>query len=345
MKHKQILSNEEIAAFCQQMGFIVKGGVSLQEGLLILTEDTRDGGREIARQLLEFMEAGGSFAQALKDCGYFPAYMVQMVEIGETSGRLEEVLDSLCIYYERNEAISRNIRGSIAYPLVMIVMMLAVILIIIIEVLPVFQQVFHQLGAEMSEFVQGILYFGSAVSQYSAWIIGALVVLVIAFLILRASQKGKRFLSQAYERLFPKLSATIDSAHFASAMALMLSSGMDVDQAISMAGGLVKGVRIKKKIQQAQQLLEQGESFTEALVQTGLFPGLYGKMIAVGFKTGTLDTVIQKIAQSCEEKADRRINTLVSILEPVLVAILSFIVGLILLSVMLPLMGIMSAIG
>ena len=144
MNRRKILSNSEISAFCGQLSLIVKAGISLQEGLLIMAEDDKNGrGGEIIEKLTDVMEAGGSFAAALKESGEFPGYMVTMVEIGEASGKLEEVLESLRAYYERNDAVSRSIRSSVIYPLVMIVMMVAVILVIIIQVLPVFQQVFE----------------------------------------------------------------------------------------------------------------------------------------------------------------------------------------------------------
>ena len=115
MKNQRILSNSEVSAFCGQLSLIVKAGISLQEGLLIMAEDDKGGrGGEIIEKLTEVMEAGGSFAMALKESGEFPGYMVAMVEIGETAGKLDEVLESLRAYYEpQRPPSSRNIRRSV----------------------------------------------------------------------------------------------------------------------------------------------------------------------------------------------------------------------------------------
>lgn len=346
MKNQKILSNSEVSAFCGQLSLIVKAGISLQEGLLIMAEDDKGGrGREIIEELTGVMEAGGSFAMALKESGEFPDYMVTMVEIGEASGKLEEVLESLQAYYERNDAISRNIRSSVIYPLVMIIMMVAVILVIIIQVLPVFQQVFQQLGGEMSQFAQGLMNFGELISRYAVWIVAALAVIIAAAILFRMTKKGKVFLSALGGKIFRRLSRAVDSGRFASGMALMLSSGLDLDESVEMTQKLMEHPGTKKKIQQMKERMDSGVNFAKAAVETGLFSALHSKMLKIGEQTGSMDTVMHQIAEQYEEEVDRRLSTLISALEPTLVAVLSLIVGMILLSVMLPLMGIMSAIG
>ncbi len=346
MAKKNTLSDLEISAFCEQLGFMVKAGISLQEGLMLLGTDSKSThGKELTERLLDSVEMGGTLAYALKESGEFPKYMVNMVEIGETSGRLDQVLESLRIYYERNEAISRNIRSAVTYPLVMIAMMVAVVLIIIVEVMPVFQGVFQQLGSEVPPFVQGIIDFGSALSQYAAIIIIAIGAIIALFFIVRALRKDKDNAGTLSSRLFKKTSAVIASGRFASAMSLMLGSGMDVDSALDMTMEVVDSKHVRDKILEIKQHTNEGEGFAESIVRTGMFSGLYGKMIVVGFKTGSLDTVMERIAAHYEEEANRKISSLVSAIEPTLVAAMSIVVGMILLSVMLPLMGVMSSIG
>ncbi|MDL2237762.1 type II secretion system F family protein [Christensenellaceae bacterium OttesenSCG-928-K19] len=343
---KKKLSNMEIAAFCEQLAFMVRAGISLQEALMIIREDAKNSkGSDITVGLLECVEEGQTLGAALTQSEVFPDYMVHMVEIGEASGKLEEVLESLYLYYERNESISRSIRSAITYPLVMIAMMIAVILVIIVQVLPVFEGVFQQLGSEVPAIVQGIMEFGNAVSQYSVVIVAVIAVLIVIVLITYRSRRGRNAFSNLFEKIFRKLATTISSGRFASAMALMLGSGMDVDQALDMSFQLTENAAARKKIERTKELMAEGKAFADAIVETELFTGVYGRMITVGFRTGTLDSVMQRIAQHYEEDIERKIGALVSALEPTLVAILSLIVGLILLAVMLPLMGVMSAIG
>lgn len=340
------LSSGEVAAFCEQMAYMVGAGISMQEGLMIVEEDLKnETGAQIVQELLDAVEEGQTLGMALKKSARFPDYMVHMVEIGEASGRLEQVLKSLCAYYERQESISRSIKSAVTFPLIMIAMMIAVILVVIIEVLPVFENVFRQLGGELSGFVQGLMQFGSAVSQYAVVIVVVIAAIIALILVLRATKGGKLFLASIYEGIFRRTATAVASGRFASAMALMLSSGMDVDAALEMALELNENPGTRKKILAMQGMMSEGMGFSDAIVKAEMFSGLYGKMITVGFKTGTLDSVMQRIAARYEEEADRRMSAIVSALEPTLVAVLSLIVGMILISVMLPLMGVMSAIG
>lgn len=345
MRNKK-LSPGEVAAFCEQMAYMVGAGISMQEGLMIVGDDLKnETGAHIVQELREAVEEGQTLGMALEKSGRFPDYMVHMVEIGEASGRLEQVLKSLCAYYERQESIAKSIKSAVTFPLIMIAMMIAVILVVIIEVLPVFQTVFEQLGGELSGFVQGLLQFGSAVSRNAVVIVIVIAAVIAVILVLRATKRGKAFLSAVYGGLFRRTAAAVASGRFASAMALMLSSGMDVDAALEMALELNENPGTRRKILAMQGMMNEGMAFSDAIVKAEMFSGLYGKMITVGFKTGTLETVMQRIAARYEEEADRRMNAIVSALEPTLVAVLSLIVGLILISVMLPLMGVMFAIG
>ncbi len=342
------LTPSEISAFCAQLALIVKAGISVQEGLGIMHGDTADSrGRDIIQSILEVTEEGRPLAVALGESGCFPKYVVDMVEIGETSGRLDEVLDSLCAYYERNEAITKNIKNAVTYPAVMIVMMMVVIVVLVVNVLPIFNQVFRQLGSEMSAFAQGVMGFGMVLSRYSAAIVGVILVAAAGLLALGRTAAGRQTLQKLGSSFFAtrRLSAKVASGRFASAMSLMLSSGLDVDQSIAMASQLVENPSARQKIERVRELTAEGASFADALVQAEIFSGIYSRMITVGFKTGAVDTVMKKIAQRYEEEIDTEISSILSILEPTLVAVLSVIVGMILLSVMLPLMGIMSSIG
>ncbi|MDD3193195.1 MAG: type II secretion system F family protein [Oscillospiraceae bacterium] len=343
-----ILSAEELSAFCAQLALITKAGIPAQEGISIMMEDSGSvRTRELLQTILDKLEEGAPLKTGLAQTQRFPKYMLDMVGIGEQSGRLDEVLDSLSAYYERSQSISRSIKSAVTYPAVMIAMMAVIIGILICSVLPIFQQVFRQLGSEMSAFAQGIMAFGAGLSRYSALIVGAILALIAAWVILRRSAGGREFLSHCYSSFFGtrRIAAKVAAGRFASAMSMMLSSGLDVDQSLDMAANLIDDAQTREKIQQMKQKMADGASFAEALMATQLFSGVYARMITVGFKTGAADGVMKKIAERYEEEIDDTIGKLLGVLEPTLVAVLSIIVGMILLSVMLPLMGIMSSIG
>ena len=173
---RDLLTPSEISAFCAQMSMILKSGIALTEGVEIMFDDAGSpGGREILGTVLEELEKGAPLYVALSKSGKFPDYMLTMVEIGEAAGRLENVMDSLTSFYEREEAVSRAVRSAITYPLVMIVMMLAVITILVVQVMPIFNEVFQGLGAQMTGFSLAVMNFGEALGRYSFAVLGIVV--------------------------------------------------------------------------------------------------------------------------------------------------------------------------
>lgn len=347
-KHRaDVLSSGELSAFCAQIAMILKAGVGIGEGLAIMRDDMHGAhGRAVMEGLQRTVDEGRPLHIAMVEAGCFPKYVVDMTEIGETTGRLDEVMDSLSVYYEREESIARSIRGAVTYPLVMVGMMLVVVGVLIIKVLPIFNQVFQQLGSELTGFSRSLMALGTLIGRYSYVFVGAVAVLVAAGLLLRYTAGGRRRLVRWSASFFAtrRLNAMIASGRFASAMSLMLASGLDTDQALDMVYKLVDNEYLRGRIERCKLSIEQGVGFADALVGADIFTGIYARMVNIGFRTGAADTVMRRLADRYEDEVDAGISGIIAVLEPTLVAVLSIVVGMILLSVMLPLMGIMATI-
>lgn len=342
------LSNTELTTFCSQFALILRSGISSLEGLSIMQEDSPKGeGQELLSGMIRTMEETGSLYEALTASEVFPSYLCSMVEIGEQSGRLDDVMASLSEHYRREDEMAKNIKSAVSYPLVMLGMMIVVIFVLIVKVLPVFNEVFQQLGTGLGGISGTILSLGNTVSRYA--LVFVLVAAVIAglFLYFAFTAKGRRQIRVFARSFLPtrKLMEKIACSRFASGMYLSLSSGLDTDQSLEMVSRLVDHPVIQEKIRNIQALILEGTSFADAVSQTNMFSGIYARMVSIGYKTGAMDDVMKQISVQYDEEIDSRMSDLVAKLEPTLVAILSIIVGLILLSVMLPLMGIMSNIG
>ena len=353
------LSNTELTTFCSQFALILRSGISSLEGLSIMQEDSPKGeGQELLSGMIRTMEETGSLYEALTASEVFPPYLCSMVEIGEQSGRLDDVMASLSEHYRREDEMAKNIKSAVSYPLVMLGMMIVVIFVLIVKVLPVFNEVFQQLGTGLGGISGTILSLGNTVSRYA--LVFVLVAAVIAglFLYFAFTAKGRRQIRVFARSFLPtrKLMEKIACSRFASGMYLSLSSGLDTDQSLEMVSRLVDHPVIQEKIaggtasisgqiRNIQALILEGTSFADAVSQTNMFSGIYARMVSIGYKTGAMDDVMKQISVQYDEEIDSRMSDLVAKLEPTLVAILSIIVGLILLSVMLPLMGIMSNIG
>lgn len=347
MRQKK-LSNQEIASFCSQTSILFQAGIAPAESMSILLNDSKTAeGRELLQQILDICKTGEHFSSALKETGVFPEYVLHMITIGEESGNLDNVMQSLTNYYEREDAIADSIRNAVSYPFVMIGIMVVVIFVLLGKVMPIFNQVFIQLGSEMTGISGTLLSIGTALNRYSIFIVTLLVLAVLVFLLATKTKKGRQFTKRVLSTFpltrgfYEKLAA----GRFASGMALTISSGMDTFTSLDMVSELTEHKGMQEKISKCKKAIQDGANFSEALTASGIFSNLYSRMVAVGFRTGSIDRVMQKIADNYDRETEKKIRSIISVLEPTLVIILSIIVGLILLSVIFPLMGIMSSIG
>ena len=218
---------------------------------------------------------------------------------------------------------------------------------LVIQVRPIFSDVFAQLGAVMSPLAIAFLNFGLALrrSRYLLLILlGTVAALCLAvFLVPSWRSAAGRLRSRLVSRT--KLGLLVGRARFASAMSMTMSSGLDVDTSLEMAESLTRDSAISERINACRRLVLEGAPFAEAVARTELFEPIYCRMLSIGMKTGAADTVMEEIARRAEENVSAGIERSIGKVEPALVIVMSLLVGLVLLSVMLPLMDIMSSIG
>ena len=341
---KTLLTNSELANFTSQMALILQAGISPDEGISIMVEDSdNDKTKQFLSSIEELLNQGETLYTSLQQTNAFPAYALHMIQIGELSGRLEEVMRSLSIHYQRQYENNESIKSAVSYPLIMIVMMFVVILVLITKVLPIFNQVFEQLGTSISGFSKAVLDIGKSFSTYSYIYIGILLILLLCFVYFTKSEQGKmKFYDFLTKLRFTKnLTWKLALSKFTSGMSIALSSGLDVSQSMEMAKELIDHKQLKAKITEAEKMLEDHDLAT-SLIQTNIVSGMYARLLKIGNKTGHTDQIMKEIADRYDQETNEGITRFISIIEPTLVAVLSILVGIILLSVMLPLIGIMA---
>ena len=343
----KILSNGELAAFCGQLALILGSGLSAAEGLMIMTEDAAaNEEKALLAALQEETEISMEFSSALEKSGCFPAYMIKMVRLGEETGRLDQVMSALSDHYEREDALRHMIRGAITYPLIMTGMMIAVIIVLLTKVMPVFNQVFIQLGMEMTSFSGVLLQLGNHINRYTISLVLILAAIILVILVGLFSEGGRRQLLRFGRRFALIRGIAEDTAvsRIASGLSLALASGLSPEHCLTLVSELTEDEDYRRRLNDARTALTEGMPLAQALHSQGILSGTASRLALIGERTGSLEQSMAHIADLSRTSADERIGSLLAVLEPTLVIILSVIVGVILLSVMLPLMGIMSGI-
>lgn len=339
------LNNRELFQFCEQFSIILRSGMSAIEGLAILNDDSQtERGKEILTFLYKDMEESGSLAHAMEQSGAFPASAAAYVRTGEETGCLDEVMKGLSAFYAKEIQITDQIQSAVAYPLVMLGMMTAVIVILLVKVLPVFRQVFRQLGLEMSGISGALLGIGETLSHYSTAFLVLLAAMIGFILFLVLHPKGQELIRKIVCR-FPgtkEIPVNLDYSRLCQCISLGIRSGLSPELCVELAGAVVTQTEIREKLASIQKQLAEGYGFTEAITESGLFKAMELRLISLGFQAGASDEVMEKLAEQYEEKSTDSVSHIVSILEPTIVIVLSILVGLVLLSVMMPLLGLLS---
>ena len=345
---KKKLSNEELITFCGQMALILKSGISSLEGIYIMEDgDVQTEGREILKEIREELEMCGMLYPAMKKTGVFPEYALHMTEIGEQTGRLDETMEALAAYYQREEEILDEVKSAVTYPVAMLGMLLVIVAVLFIKVMPVFEQVYMQLGQEMTGVARQLLNIGGWMRQSAiVLVVLAVVILIIVFFVIFYKKARIEFISKIQTIGFMKKIAWKRArTRFASGMAMALKSGLDMDESLSLSEKLTDYEPLKMKIQQCQEQMKEGETFPKALKEAHIFDGMQERLMIIGYETGAVDEVMEQAADLYQKQLQDQIQKMIAVLEPTLVGILCVIVGIILLSVMLPLVGFMAVIG
>ena len=339
------MNNQELFYFCEQFSIILHSGIAAIDGLSILAEDKNgEQNEELLQKLQQDMEEYGSLAHALEQTELFPESMISYVRVGEETGCLDEVMKNLAVHYKNEHEISTQIRSAISYPLLMLLMMGAVIVILLVKVLPVFQQVFRQLGMEMNGISRGLLNAGTSISRYSSVLLVVAILLIGGVLFLIFHPAGRNAASKAIARI-PGLKAipiARDYGRLTQALALGLRSGLTPEHSMELAKPLLSHPEIRQNFDKASKLLNEGASYLDAMTESGLFKGMDARLISIGFRTGASDEVMNSLSEKYQQEALVSVSNAVSVMEPTIIIILSVMVGLVLLAVMMPLLGVFS---
>ena len=347
MKRK-LLTSSYLSALCLEISLFLRAGISMSDGFYMLKEDDGDkASRELIGFLRDQTEKGLPLSEALNAAGGFPSYLLDMIALAEKTGELENTTRGLSEYYDRQRRLSLNIRNAVFFPAVLIAIMMTVVTVLITQVLPIFNAVFNQMGARMSTFALSLMSAGQALSDASKVIAVVVAVVLFAallvFFIPALRTAFSRFIKDAFGGV--GVLKRISSARFSFAMAMAAASGIGADEALALAARVCDGGKVfAAKVEGCRALLGEGARLGDALSGSGIFAARHSRMLSLAERTGTLPETLEIIARRNEEAIRDEIDGLIGKVEPALVIFTSVIVGIILLSVMLPLVGIMSSI-
>lgn len=345
MKPK-MLTNEQISAFCTALEHLLRAGIALGDALVLLKDGEKEPtSRQMLKQMALQADEGATLSGLIRESGAFPTYVSTMMEVGERTGKTEQTLAAVAHYYEGRDRMDRYLRSALVYPASLLAVLLVVTFVLLIWVLPVFNDVYVRLGSSLTGVAGGLLALGALLRKVMPIMCG-LVALIAAALCVKTV---RGWFAKFWNRIRGDggVQKKVLSARFVQVLSMAVSSGMSDREALDLACTLTEGEvpAFRDRCEKCRMSVEKGKSLQDALYENDFLTASNRRLLIAGTRSGQGEKVLQKIGESMQEESEEALTRRTGHIEPVIVAIACILIGTVLLSVMLPLMHIMTAIG
>ena len=345
----QILSEEQISVFCRSLAMMLRSGVTMQEAVELFVQDGDDASpllHSTAQQMEKALGEGQSFAQTARDTGAFPEYALGVFSMAELSGRLDEVLDRLADYYDRQHALNERLRSTLTYPVALLLMMCCVLSVLVFSVLPMFVRVYNSLTGSLAASSYAYVLAASLIGRVSLVLAVAVSAVLLVLAVMLHTQKGREKLNGPMERsrFTRKAARQLAVSQMADTVSTMLASGAEEDSALEQCILQTSHTGLRTALQACRSDMQHGTGMAQAFLRHKVLPPLYARMLQGGSESGSLPAAMESVALRMGQEAENALCRLIDDIEPVLIGFLTVSVGFTLLSVMLPLLGILSAV-
>lgn len=345
------LPSSEVAAFCEGLAAMLAAGIQLDEGLGLLGESAE--GTPLAGvcdELYGRVAGGEALSDAMAASRRFPEHAVSTLAVAGRAGRTDRALRGLAGYYAEESRVMDKLRTAVGYPAALLCVMSVVLVFTVAVILPVFIGVYEDMAGSLT--AGSGLAVGASVAV--GWVALVVVVLVTAAALAGVAASRSVRGQAAIVRLMGKLPVTGDAmrqlalSRFLGTLSTCLAAGLNVDVAMGEALGTVESAGLRGELEPALAAMtdaERGLGLAQAIAESGVLEPTQARMLSIGSRAGSTDAVLERLSEACFDDAVARVDRVIDATEPVLAAFLTVAVGATLVSVMLPLIGIMGSVG
>ena len=336
----------DLTAFCRQFAIMINSGTSILECLSNLRAQSYDKFfRDILDQVYEDVKGGKMLSEALdKHSKVFPAFFRNMIYVGEASGKLEMVFNNLADYYENDAAMRKKARGAMAYPVMLLLMTLAIVVMMMLFVVPTFRDSLSSMDVQPNVLTRIVWNLSDFFLANWKILLVSLIAVVVLFLVIRKTPKGRLVLDKIKLSLpyIRKIQMAQITARFARGFGLLLSSGMDIVDAMDTIKVVLGNQEELARFTKATEDVKQGAQLTASFNKYKLFPPLLIQMVAVGERSNALDEVLMRSCGFFDEQVNTTIQSMIGKMQPILLGIMGAVVGVLFVAMYSPMISIMT---
>jgi type IV pilus assembly protein PilC len=340
-KKIQAITPGEIAIFARQLATMLKAGVALVQSFDIVGKGHANPSMEVLLLGIKAdIESGDTLAEALnKRPLYFDELFCNLVAAGEQAGVLESLLDKIATYKEKTESMKKKIKKALTYPIAVIVVAFIVTTILLIFVVPVFADMFKSFGADLPAFTKMVVAMSEWMQSWWYTVVGIVVATVYTFSYFKKrSRPFNHFLDKTLLKL-PIIGLILNKsavARFARTLATMSAAGVPLVDALESVAGACGNIIYSEAVLRMREEVATGQRLQFAMQQSGLWPNMVVQMVAIGEESGSIDSMLLKVADFFDEEVDNLVDNLSSLMEPFIMVILGTLVGGLVVAMYLP---------
>ncbi|WP_022846897.1 MULTISPECIES: type II secretion system F family protein [unclassified Desulfurobacterium] len=335
---------KDIVLFTRQLYSMINAGIPLVSALRALEQQVSNRRlREIIKDVAKQVEEGGRFSAALaKHKDVFGDLYISMIKAAEEAGTLDTTLKRLAEYLEKIEHLRSKVKSAMFYPTFVLIIATIIVSGILIFVIPTFANIYKDLGGQLPTLTQIVINISNFLRDYIGWMIGLLVIFIIAFKQLLKIDKVRYYFDMFMLKIpiFGKLILKSSIANFARTLSSMVSSGINILKALDIAAETSNNKIIQEEIKKVKDQVERGISLAVALSRSKIFPPMLINMVAIGEDAGNLDEMLGKVADFYEEEVDTMVDGLTSLIEPLMMVFIGGVIGFIIIAMYLPIFNI-----
>jgi len=334
------VSGRDITIFSRQLSTLIKSGVTLLNSLEILCQQVENLYlKDIITDIKEKVRSGDSLSSAMRSYPrIFPSVYTSMIEVGENSGTLQQVLLKISDFYQKQEEVNSKIRTASVYPLLILIIGAGTIFFILTYVVPRLTKMFTQLGQELPVPTVILITISNWITGNGLWII---VVVALLYFVLKRSSKSKveRLIFSSLKLhlpVFGKFFLKAELGAFSHTLQLLLESGIHLLRAMALSIPVINNEIIKRELVRVIKDLEKGDSLGKSLKRSNIFPVFMINLSIIGEESGRLDSAMGEIATYYEKDTDEMLKTVISLIEPIMILVVGTLVGLMVIAMLLP---------
>ncbi len=343
------VKTKDIAIFCRQFYTMLNSGVTIVSCLDILRKQTESKKlSKVLNHVYEDVLTGSSFSDSVKRYeDVFPSLLVNMIEAGEVSGNLDNIMDRMSTHYEKEYKINNKVKGAMAYPMVLSGLSIIIVVFLLTFIMPTFTGMFEDSGVPLPTPTRILLGISDSLKNY--WYIFIVVIgsLVYATIKYTSTKQGKLLVDSTKLKIpiIKGVTSKIITSRFSRTLSTLMISGVPLIESLDIVSRIVGNSLVEKGILDAKEDVRKGTSLSTPLQKISAFPPMLIQMLEIGEESGSLDDILEKTANFYDDEVEVAIQQMTTMLEPLMIVVMALVIGFIVISMMLPMFDMMNTIN